>query len=167
MIRQYASSRQAVIERVVGALFSYVVERHQEVRFGAAVETAFETVRREVDTRIASLVPEAPRMLSAAFENAASDNPEHWAGAAATCRRLLKAAADSLQPTGAPIEGRPMTDSHYINRLVHWIVTRTGDTAADLVSADLAYLGNRLDAVHGAGHKGAHDTSSGSMRRVF
>jgi AbiTii-like protein len=157
-IRQYSSSRRALVERVVGALFSYVVERHQELRFGAATETAFETVRAEVDTRIASLVPEAPAMLSAAFENAASDNPEHWSSAAATCRRLLRTAADALRPAGEPVNGRPMTASHYINRLVDWIVSQgDSDTATDMVSADLEYLGRRLDAVDGAGHKGAHD----------
>jgi hypothetical protein len=157
-IRRYASSRQALIDRVVGALFSYVVERHQELRFGAAVESAFETVRDEVDSRIAALVPEAPTMLSAAFENAASDNPEHWAGAAATCRRLLKAAADALRPPGPPVDNHPMTDSHYINRLVGWIVGQnSGDTAAEMISADVAYLGRRLDAADGAGHKGAHE----------
>lgn len=158
-IRRYASSRQAVIDRVVGALFSYVVERYHELRFGAAVESAFETVRNEVDSRIAALVPEAPAMLSAAFENAASDSSEHWAGAAATCRRLLKASADALCPPGPPIDGHPMTDSHYINRLVGWIVGQSSsDTAAKMIGADLEYLGRRLDAADGAGHKGAHET---------
>jgi AbiTii-like protein len=156
-IRQYASSRQAVVDRVVGALFSYVVERHQELRFGAAAETAFETVRREVDNRIRLLVPDAPGMLSAGLENAASDNPEHWASAAAMCRRLLKAAADALRPAGDPVNGRPMTDSHYINRLVDWIVNQSeSDTAAEMITADLEYLGRRLDAADNAGHKGAH-----------
>ena len=157
-IRQYASSRQAIIDRVVGALFSYVVERHHELRFGAAVETAFETVRAEVDARIAALVPEAPGMLAAAFENAASDNPEHWAGAAATCRRLLKAAADALRPPGEPVNGHPMTSSHYINRLVDWIISRgNSKTSTEMITADLEYLGRRLDAADEAGHKGAHD----------
>jgi hypothetical protein len=157
-IRQYASSRQAVIDRVVGALFTYVVERHHELRFGAAVETAFETVRAEVDARISLLVAEAPGMLAAAFENAASDNPEHWASAAATCRRLLKAAADALRPPGDSVNGRPMTDARYINRLVDWIVNQgDSDTANKTIIADLEYLGRRLDAVDGAGHKGAHD----------
>jgi AbiTii len=156
-IRQYASSRQAIVDKVVGALFSYVVERHQELRFGAAVETAFETVRTEVDNRIGLLVPDAPGMLSAGLENAASDNPEHWASAAAICRRLLKAAADALRPAGDPVNGHPMTDSHYINRLVDWIVSQSeSNTAAEMITADLDHLGRRLDAADDAGQKGAH-----------
>ena len=159
-IRKYASGRQAIIDRVIGALFSYVVERYHELRFGAAAETAFETVRSEVDSRIASMLPEAPTMLAAALENAASDNPEHWAGASATCRRLLKAAADALRPPGEPVNERVMTDAAYINRLVDWdpSTTSASETTAALVVADLEFLGRRLDAVDDAGHKGAHAT---------
>jgi hypothetical protein len=138
-----------------------VTERHQELWFGAAAETAFETVRATVDARIAELVPEAPGMLAAAFENAASNNPEHWAGAAATCRRQLKTAADSLRPPGPDVSGRKMTDAHYINRLVDWIVQQSeSETGADFIVAELEYLGRRLDAVDDAGHKGAHATVS-------
>ena len=100
-IRQFISSQQAVLDRVVSAMHLYVVDRYQELRFGSAAETAFDVVRAEVDARIAELVPEAPKKLAAAFENAASDNPEQWANAAGTCRRLLKAAADALRPPRA------------------------------------------------------------------
>jgi hypothetical protein len=149
--------RVAARERILGALHSYVANRYHELRFGAAVETAFEVVREEVDAAICELVPDAPMRLAAAFENASSDNPEHWASAAATCRRLLKAAADSLRQPGDPVDGREMGDRHYINRLVNWIAnTAQSETMRDLVMADLEYLGRRLDAVDDAGHKGAH-----------
>lgn len=88
--------------------YDYVAARYQELRFGAAVETAFEVVRREVDATIGDLVPDALPKLSAALESATSSNPEHWANAASTCRRLLKAAADVLRPPGPPVHGRQM-----------------------------------------------------------
>jgi len=157
-IRMMRGNYQGLIDKVVGALHSYVAERYYELRFGSAVETAFETVRSDVDARVAALVPEAPRMLSAAFENAASDNPEHWAGAAAVCRRLLKAAADALRPPGEPKNGHPMTDANYVNRLVDWIQEHSpSGTAADFTTSELQHLGARLDAVDGAGQKGAHE----------
>jgi hypothetical protein len=149
---------EEIIQRVIGAIHAYVAERYQELRFGSAVETAFEVVRADVDAKIADLVPDALPKLSAAFENATSDNPEDWASAAATCRRLLKAVADALRPPGDPVDGRLMTDAHFINRLVDWVVQQSeSETARDMIVADLDYLGRRLDAVADAGHKGAHD----------
>lgn len=98
-------------------------------------------------------------MLSAAFENAVSENPEHWANAAGTCRRLLKAVADELRPPGPDVGGRKMGDGNYINRLIDWINEKArSTTAAGIAISDLAYLGGRLDASDGAGQKGAHAT---------
>jgi hypothetical protein len=117
----------------------------------------FEVVRAQVDAQLAQLVPGALPKLAAAFENVTSANPEDWASAAATCRRLLKAAADALRPPGEPVNGREMTDVRYINRLVDWITKQAqSEAAADMIASDLEHLGRRLDAVNIAGHKGAH-----------
>ena len=149
------------LNRVIGSVHGYVVQRYGELRFGAAVESAFEIVRREVDSAIVQLVPDAAPKLAAAYENAASDNPEHWAAASATCRRLLKAAADALRPPGDPVDDRPMTDAHYINRLVDWIRANSeSGTRTEMVVSELEDLGRRLDAVQSAGSKGAHDEVS-------
>ncbi len=144
-------------DRVVGAIYAYAARGYQALRFGSAAETAFEVVRAEVDLRLSALIPDALPKLAAAFENASSSNPEHWANAASTCRRLLKAAADALRPPGDDKGERKMTDAAYINRLVDWITSQaTSHTAAAMIAADLDYLGNRLDAADQAGHKGAH-----------
>jgi hypothetical protein len=147
----------ALVDRVLGAIYVYSSRVYQALRFGSAVETAFEVVRADVDLRLSTLIPDGLAKLSAAFENASSSNPEHWANAAATCRRLLKASADALRPPGEKKGGRQMTDAAYINRLVDWIESQaTSETAAAMITADLEYLGRRLDAVNEAGHKGAH-----------
>jgi hypothetical protein len=99
-------------------------------------------------------------MISAAFENVASDNPEHSANGASTCRRLLRAAADKLRPAGEPItleSGKQvaMGPGNYVNRLVAWVNEQaTSATAARLITADLEYLGNRLDAVDSEDRRG-------------
>ena len=85
----------------------------------SAVESAFGVVRQEVDSAISELVPSALPMITAAFENASSDNPEHWQNAASTCRRLLMTAADQLQPPGPDIDGHTMGPGNYVNRLAH------------------------------------------------
>lgn len=152
------SRNRGVVGAIMGAVHSYVAEKEIELRFGQAVENAFETVRNNVDAKIASLVPDAAVKLSAAFENAASNNPEHWANAASTCRRLIKAVADALRPPGEPVKGRAMTDARYINRLIDWIETQqvTGSTRRDVVTSDLQDFGKRIDAFADAGNKGAH-----------
>jgi hypothetical protein len=152
---------QSTLDNIVGSMHGYVAERYQELRFGSAVESAFEIVRREVDAAIGSLVPNALPMLSSAFENATSSNPEDWANAASTCRRLLKAVADAVRPPGDAVGGRSMGDGNYINRLVDWIVAHSdSETLVEMVTSDLEYLGKRLDAADGAGHKGAHASVS-------
>jgi hypothetical protein len=154
---------QGLLDRVIGALHRYVSVAYQELRFGSSVESAFEVVRGEVDARIGALVPGALPMLSGAFENAVSENPEHWANAASTCRRLLKLVADELRPAGPARDvGKgemiQMGEGNYVNRLVDWIEgTAESETEAAMVVADLEYLGRRLDAADAAGHKGAHD----------
>jgi hypothetical protein len=157
------ADRRDLIAKIVGAIHGYVGQRYQELRFGSAVESAFEIVRADVDAQIGAAVPTALPMLAAALENAASDNPEHWAAAAATCRRLLKSVADALRPAGPDIEvdGRTikMGDGNYINRLVNWVAEQGGSaTAATMTRAELEFLGRRLDAADAAGQKGAHST---------
>ncbi len=167
-LRKSIADSQTILDRVVGALHAYAQMRYQELRFGSAIETAFEVLRGEVDERISGLVPDALPMLNAALENATSDNPEDWASAAATCRRLLKVVADSLRPPGQPVKSKSgrttdMGDSSYINRLVNWIESRAiSDTMAGMIARDLEFLGERLDAADRAGHKGAH----GQVKRI-
>lgn len=157
-IRSFVSDQEELLGKVIGAIHDYVTSRQIELRFGAAAQGAFEVVRGTVDGRIAQLTPTAALKFAAAFENAASNNPEDWANAASACRRLLKAVADHLQPAGPPISGRPMTDDKYINRLISWIEARpqVAGTLQRVVLADLADIGRRIDALDNAGHKGAH-----------
>ena len=152
-----AGSCRATIDSVVGAIHEYVADRFQELRFGSTIEGAFERLRNQVDEAIASVVPNALPRLTAAFENATSESPEHWANAALTCRRLLKEVADELRPTGAEVDGRKMGDENYVNRIVDWIANQSGSTTlGDAAGADLEHLGRRLDAIADAGNKGAH-----------
>lgn len=160
-LRNYIGDTASIIAAVCGSVFDYVSDRYYELRFGAAAETAFETVRVQVDATIARLVPNGMQMLSAAFENVASDNPEHWANAAATCRRLLKSVADALQPPSAPIDGRPMGNEQYINRLIHWIKQHEpSGTLGQVTTSELEHFGKRIDAIQDAGSKGTHDAVS-------
>lgn len=156
-IQDQATRSQTVIDKVIGAVYLYVSQVYQELRFGSAVESAFENVRNKVDTSIASLVPDALPMLATALENVQTNDPQQWKNAAKACRDLIKATADALRPAGPDKKGIKMGEGNYVNRLADWIdANLQSQTKADLAKADLAYLGNRLDASSNTGNKGAH-----------
>ncbi|MFJ4226484.1 hypothetical protein ACIPYV_02830 [Paenarthrobacter nicotinovorans] len=158
VLREFISNQSEILGRILGAVHRYVSERNTELRFGAAVESAFTVLRSEVDGKIAALVPSASIKFASAFENASSSNSEDWANAAGACRRLIKAVADELRPPGDPVGNVKMTDEKYINRLIDWISSQheLSATPRDVIRRDLEFLGNRLDAFADAGHKGAH-----------
>lgn len=152
-----AITAQATIDAVIGNVYSYVSQIYQELRFGSAVESAFESVRNRVDGAISSLVPDAIPVLTTALENAQTDDPAQWKNAAKACRDLVKATADSLRPPGSDVGKIKMGDSNYINRLVDWIGKKsTSATKGAMIKSDLEHLGKRLDAVSDGGNKGAH-----------
>jgi hypothetical protein len=73
-LREVISAREELIERIHGSFYEYAGMKYQELRFGAAVESALGIVREQVDASIAELVPDALPKLSAAFENITSNN---------------------------------------------------------------------------------------------
>jgi hypothetical protein len=159
-----AAQNRRLIDAIIGSMHDYVQQREVELRFGSAVESAFEVVRNDVDAAIGAVVPGALTMLAGAFESASSENPERWAKAASTCRRLLKEVADAVRPPGEDVvkaDGKKirMTDSHYINRLIDWVESnQASETQAAMTVAELEFLRTRFEAVDNAGQKGAHAT---------
>lgn len=155
------TQHQGYVDRILGSVHQYVSNIYHELRFGAAVETAFESLRNDVDSRIASLIPVAIPMLTTALENAQTNNPEQWKHAAQACRDLIKATADVLRPAGPDKNGIKMGESNYTNRLVDWISEQTSSkTQKAMVTSDLEDLGKRLDAATKSGNKGAHASVS-------
>ena len=156
-IQTNATKSQSIIDKVIGAVYLYVSQIYQELRFGSAVESAFENVRNQVDGAIAKLVPNAMPVLATALENAQTNDPEQWKNAAKACRDLIKATADALRPAGLDKGKIKMGDGNYVNRLADWIDAHLiSGSKAGLAKADLEYLGKRLDAATNGGNKGAH-----------
>lgn len=152
-----AVTSQATIDSVIGNVYSYVSQIYQELRFGSAVESAFESVRNRVDGAINNLVPDAIPVLTTALENAQTNDPEQWKNAAKACRDLVKATADSLRPPGKDVGNIKMGESNYINRLVDWISSKSvSKTKSTIIKSDLEHLGKRLDAASDGGNKGTH-----------
>ncbi|GGH53071.1 hypothetical protein GVY41_09000 [Frigidibacter albus] len=144
-------------------VYSYVLSKHFELRISSAAEDVFEAYRRRIDGFLGVLIPSELRRLDSIRDNLDSSNPEDWANAVHSCRRLLQAVADALYP---PAEGTVKAGSgravkvgkdQYINRLVLFCESTVKSVVSSKVlCSDLQYIGERLDAVFSAVQKGSH-----------
>jgi hypothetical protein len=144
-------------------VYDYVLAKHFELRVSSAVEDIFDEYRNRVDDHLGKLIPEELRRLDSIRANLESENPEDWANAGHSCRRLLQAVADKLYaPSAEPAiggNGNPIRvgPDNYINRLVLYCEnTMASGVSSKVISSDLKYIGERLDGVFNAAQKGSH-----------
>jgi hypothetical protein len=114
-----------------------------------------------VDVEVVATAPKAAQKVAAIKENLASDNPEDWANAVHSCRRLLQDVADALFPPTEPRKRHgkeiQLGPDNYINRLVCYIEDQcSSGRFTEIVGSTLSYIGERLDAVFKAAQKGSH-----------
>ena len=144
-------------------VYSFVLTKHFELRISSAAEDIFEGYRKRVDIYLGDLIPDELRRLESIRANLESDNPEDWANAGHSCRRLLQAVADVLYPPADhPVkaaDGRSVKvgKDNYINRLVMFCEEKIASGVSfKVMSSDLKYIGERLDSVFAAAQKGSH-----------
>ncbi|MFA4987112.1 MAG: hypothetical protein WC712_11040 [Candidatus Brocadiia bacterium] len=158
-----ASKRLAVRRSFI---YSYVLRRHDELRFSGIADDIFSRIRQKVDSAIGEKVPHAIQKLTSVYENLQSDNPEDWSNAVHSCRRLLKDLADALCPPHSDVvleqNGRKRTvklgPENYINRIIFFVEEHSESARfTDIVGSHLKFIGERLDSVSEATQKGSHD----------
>jgi hypothetical protein len=147
-------------------IYDYALRCHYELKFSGIAEDVFSHIRSAVDASIGQLVPAALQQFAAVHDNLQSENPEDWANAVHSCRRILQAVADALFPASSEsrfketAKGRVeirLGQDNYINRLVCFAEDKsTSDRFSDLVGSHLGFLGDRLDAVFRTSQKGSH-----------
>jgi hypothetical protein len=147
-------------------IHGYVYKIHYQLKFSGVVSEVFSRIRDRVDTSIAELVPDAVRRLASIYENLRSENLEDWSNAAHSCRRILRDLADAVfpvqtEPRIKSYKGKNITidlgAENYINRIMCYVEDNIeSPTAKAIVSSDLSYLGDRLDAIAAGAQKGSH-----------
>lgn len=156
------SSGQRWMQTIRSRLYQYVLQTYQYLKYGSAAEGTFTEFRTQADERLKKICPQAIEKLSSAYNNLNSSNPEDWANAVHSCRRILTDLADALYPPRdepVMVNGKlkKVGKEQYINRLVQFIASKEGSkTFADVVGADLSSIGMRLDAIYDAVCKGTH-----------
>jgi len=145
----------------------YVLLKHYELKFSGISDDIFSRLRSRVDSDVGKLIPESINKFSSVYNNLLSENPEDWSNAVHSCRRILKDLADSLYPPredkvikeGTGSKTRKLGQDNYVNRLIAFIESKTtSQRFTAIVGSHLRFIGDRLDSIVDASHKGSHRT---------
>jgi hypothetical protein len=135
-----------------------------ELRFGGVIETIFEENKKlvDVDSRLIKFCPNSVEKFVSAYERLKETNPESWAQAVTTCRRILKDFADVVfPPKDTLVNGRKVGEEEYINRLWAFASEKIGSSAnRELIQSEIDYIGNKIDALYSLVRKGTHGNIS-------
>ncbi len=148
---------------VKGKIYDYILKIYNQLTYSNTVEDIFNEKRNSVDIKLLKVCPETIKKFSSIFLNMDSINPEDWANAVHTCRRILKEVADNLYPPQKEsiVVGKKeikLGEEQYINRLIQYIESKSkSSTYNAVVGSNLSYIGNRIDAINEAACKGTHD----------
>ena len=145
-------------------IYSYVKNTYYSLKFSNVTESVWLRIKHRIDDYISDIIPDETRKLAAIYDSLNDDNPEKWATALTSCRRMLKALADKLYPSSdVPVKrnGRDVKigEEQYINRLICYIEDNTTHETLDkITNSNLKYIGERLDNIHSEACKGTHAT---------
>ena len=159
---QLSSSRLAARREL---FHDYSTSRYYQLKYSGIATDVFSRTRATVDELIVRAVPDAVKKFESAYENLKSTNPEDWANAVHSCRRILQDLADAIFPASQPrTVGSKVIQlgaDNYINRLIAYVEDHSSsERFKDLVGSHLEFLGNRLDAIFQATQKGSHRSVS-------
>lgn len=157
------SDLQRWLQVISGHLYNYILQIYNRLKYGNIIEDTFADARIKANKKLADLCPESIGKFIAVYDNMDSNNPEDWANAVHSCRRILLDLADVLYPardTSVTLsDGKTIKvgKEQYINRLIQFIESRKGSrTYSEIVGSDLSSIGQRLDAIYNASNKGTH-----------
>lgn len=143
--------------------YDYASKVAYELKFSGAASTIFDRITDEMGRKLLSMPLSVSQKTSSISDNLKSENPEDWANAVHSCRRLLQDIADQLFAPRAPeVRGGKKVSlgpDNYINRIMCYVEDCSASERYNhIVGSTLQYLGERLDAVFQAAQKGSHST---------
>ena len=157
-----AADTEQVLARVRSRVSDYLSAIEQQIAFGQVSADAWERNRIYVDARLVEVAPNALVQFQAAYRRQSEDDPEARSQALLCCRRVLKSMADAIYPARSepvmPTDGElhALTDDKFINRLIQFLSEALPATAGEVIQADLASFGTRLDSLNELASKGVH-----------
>jgi hypothetical protein len=137
-----------------------------ELEYSSISDSIFETVRLQVDKRLAVVAEGAAEKLMAIYEKIGSSKAEDWSQIALECRRMLKEVADSLYPASdEPFRAKSgkeyvVKDDDYVNRLLAFADSNAEGDERRIIIAETEHLGSLLAQVNEFAGKGVHGAIS-------
>jgi hypothetical protein len=131
--------------------------------YGVVNSDIFEQNRRYVDEKLTTMIPNALNAFVSVYHRMSEGDAEARSQALTSCRRILKAVADALQPptketiTGPDGNPVPLNDANYRARLRKYIMDHSEhENARYLLLAQVNDLGERISRLDNIGSKGVH-----------
>ena len=128
------STVRGVVSKVMAALHEFVSATYYELAFRGLAESIFDAHRKQVDALLAASAGEALQKIPTIAERLAGGDSEAVSNAMTTCRRVLAAFADAVQPPTAEKLGHgdqalDAGPEHYLNRL-HYVIKQRSKSQA-------------------------------------
>lgn len=172
---QYATDLQnrrtltEIVTRVQHHAFTLLCSWERQLSFATTQGHALNAVSNRVDVLLDQHAPEVLNQFNVAFRrlreaaDRSADTPadEELSQALTSCRRILKAVVDVVQPadTAVPVsdDGHELTDDKYRNRLVEFLKIRTSSASFRTALTQAGEtLFDRFTAVDTLTNKGVH-----------
>jgi hypothetical protein len=155
---------KSILSRVRQRVADFLNDAEKQLLFGQESADIFELNREYVDSMMLKLCPEALKMFTTAIERVHAGTEEARSHALTTCRRIIKALADTVYPAtdkeiiGIDKKKRKMSDDNYIARLWQFVSERSsGSRSGNLILSSVNDLGNRIDTLYRLSCKGVHE----------
>jgi hypothetical protein len=161
--RNQIKNCKEILSRIKNRVNIYLSGVEKQLIFGQFQSDIFEENRSYVDKKLAELCPNVLNKFVSAYKRLGENNPESWAQAITSCRRLLESLADTLYPptdkiiVGSDGKERKLTKDKYIMRLWQYISENIPkSTAGSLLQVQIEDYGNRIDKLYAMTNKGVH-----------
>ncbi|MBI5287392.1 MAG: hypothetical protein HY873_00270 [Chloroflexi bacterium] len=149
---------EAVLERVKNRVYRYASAVVNRLLFESVPEGVIERTRGKVEKALASVSPSALEKFAVAYEELNGQSTENWTNACTAVRRILLDFADAVYPPREEsVDDRAVGAEEYVNRL--WAYAKEhirSESGRGAIKAELADLGNRIDAIYRQSNKGVH-----------
>jgi hypothetical protein len=168
---KFQQKRVQVVEVARSRVFALLCGWERQLTFAATNEHTLTSYQLRVDELLDRSAPDVLQRFNAVFRRLAevsestteTETAEVLAQAVTTCRRILKAVVDAVQPadpdTRATPEGHALTDDAYKNRLFEFIKKVVGsESFSAALKAATESLHERFAAVDKLSSKGVHAT---------
>jgi hypothetical protein len=153
--------------RVLAAVHDFASRTYYRLAFETAAKSVFEEHQAEIDKLLRAHAPDALEKIPAIVARLAEDDEEAISQAMNSCRRMIKAFADALQPASEDAADKDglkyqLGSDKVLNRIEYFMVQRAGK------GGRCERLKKNLRAIHDRASAGTHaDVTADEAKALF